>query len=369
MDTLLETIIFSIAAAAGLFATGQLLYRTRTAQNVLYAVGTYALCYILLSVWAVRTGEIRRVPALLYSDISMTFVIAPAIYFAFRTTISGETKRGAAVLPHFIPAVCVWVLIVSYNLTADPLGTHTGQTMPGHLETPFISALSAASDLYLLGYILASNIEAFRSCHDPASRKRLKPFRIFLGGLLGASIVTMIPYIVRAEWAFMFGPVCFGAVVIVFVLVCLSTPGHGSALWFGTNVRRGDRLKNLDIERLLVQLEQLIVVQRLYADPDLSLTRLSKLMKISPHQLSQLVNQRMNMNFRSYINSCRIQRIRQDLVRYPERTILEIAMDNGFNSKTAFNTEFFRLCGQSPREYRNERFRETGCARREDDFR
>lgn len=364
MDTLLETVIFAIAAAAGLFATGQLLFRNKTMQNVLYAVGTYALCGILLSFWAVRTGAIRRVPVLLYIDIPMTFVIAPAIYFAFRATMSGETKRGTEVLPHFIPAVCACVMVVFYNITADPFRTTGDTAVPGHLATPFIAALSIASDLVLFGYIIASNIEAFRSCRDRTNRKRLRPFRIFLAGLLGASTVTLVPYIVRAEWVFTLGPVCFGAVVVSYVLFCLSEPGSGSALWFGTNQRKGDRLKNLDIDRLAAQLEQLVVVRRLYADPDLSLQRLSALMKITPYQLSQLVNQRMNMNFRSYINSCRIQRIRQDLVRFPEKTILEIALDNGFNSKTAFNAEFVRICGQSPRTYRSERLKEAGYARR-----
>lgn len=363
MDTLFETIVFSMGTAAGLFATGQLLVRNKTMQNVLYAVGTYALCYVLLSVWAVRTGAIRSVSILLYSDISMTFVIAPVIYFAFRATISGEPKPRTAVLPHFIPAVCAWVLVVSYNVTADPYAAANGQTVPGHLATPLISALSLASDLFLFGYILASNIEARRSCRERNSRKRFRTFRFFLAGLLGASTVTLVPYIVRDESLFTLGPVCFGAVVISFVLLCLSAPGPGSALWFGTSLRRGNRLKNFDTDRLAAQLEQLVVGQRLYADPDLSLERLSRLMRIAPHQLSQLVNQRMDMNFRTYINSCRIHRIRQDLVRYPEKTILEIALDNGFNSKTAFNAEFIRLCGKSPREYRGERLRETGPAR------
>jgi AraC-like DNA-binding protein len=143
--------------------------------------------------------------------------------------------------------------------------------------------------------------------------------------------------------------------VIGFALYCSSSSAQARAIWFGGNGRKGDALKNLDLESLEYRLSRAMERDRAFKDPGLSLPDLAKALNVSPQQLSRLINERKGRNFRSYLNSLRIEEIKRELLRFPEKTILDIALENGFNSKTAFNTEFARSCGQSPSEYRKSR--------------
>ncbi|HEY1405828.1 MAG TPA: helix-turn-helix domain-containing protein [Spirochaetota bacterium] len=61
----------------------------------------------------------------------------------------------------------------------------------------------------------------------------------------------------------------------------------------------------------------------------------------------------MRMNFRSYLNSFRIDEARSMLIEKPELSVLEIAYATGFNSKSSFNELFIKSTGLSPRDFRS----------------
>ncbi len=77
-------------------------------------------------------------------------------------------------------------------------------------------------------------------------------------------------------------------------------------------------------------------------------------MELTQHQLSQLLNEKLNTNFNGFINSFRIDRARELLVSEPDAPVLNIAFAVGFNSKWAFYDAFTRFTGKSPVAYRRE---------------
>lgn len=357
MGSLADTLLFSMAVAAALFALGQLIFRNKSARNYFLAIGIFCLSYVLLYFWAIRTEAIRAVPLLLYSNITVTFLVAPSIYLSFRLMILDNESGDRPFWPHFAALPIVAALIAAYDAIRGPLAASRGTAIPGQLSDPPLYAISLASDLYMAAYMLAANLEASGRARggDAKEAKRLGIFRIFLLALLASSIVTLLAYVFSDESFYAIGAALFGVVVIGFALYCSSSSGQARALWFGAIGRKGDALKNLDLEILESRLSLAMERDRAFKDPDLSLAALAKALGVSPPQLSQLINERKGMNFRSYLNALRIEEIKRELLRFPERTILDIALENGFNSKTAFNTEFSRACGQSPREYRKAR--------------
>ncbi|WP_367393099.1 helix-turn-helix domain-containing protein [Lewinella sp. LCG006] len=101
------------------------------------------------------------------------------------------------------------------------------------------------------------------------------------------------------------------------------------------------------------QLEQLMEDKRPYLNPSLSLGELADLAQTPSHQLSKLINDQFGKNFFDYINSHRIKSFQQRIDKgdHQERTILSLALEAGFNSKTAFNRAFKKQTGLTPREY------------------
>jgi len=121
-------------------------------------------------------------------------------------------------------------------------------------------------------------------------------------------------------------------------------------------IRRGryerSRLNGLNKEDLLQQLNLIMEEENLYADEDLTLSRLAGLLGIRPHQLSELINQYTGQTFRSFVNRYRVKAAIDLIKTEPERSLLSIAHSVGFNSKSSFNGEFLRHTGLSPKEYR-----------------
>lgn len=111
-------------------------------------------------------------------------------------------------------------------------------------------------------------------------------------------------------------------------------------------------LETLDISSLQEQLRYLMEEEKFFCDEDLSLSRLSQALEITPHQLSQFLNEHHQKNFNTYINSYRIEEAKNILLEEPTRNALSIAFATGFNSYSAFFNAFKKQENISPAEYR-----------------
>lgn len=101
------------------------------------------------------------------------------------------------------------------------------------------------------------------------------------------------------------------------------------------------------------ELNQLMKTERLFTQPELSLNDLAARLDIHSNSLSQVINGIEGVNFYDYINSLRIEEFKRMASR-PENqkfTLLGLAYECGFNSKSTFNRIFKKTTGMSPSEY------------------
>lgn len=106
--------------------------------------------------------------------------------------------------------------------------------------------------------------------------------------------------------------------------------------------------------QLLETLEKTLKSEEYYLKNDLSLADLAQAMEISTHYLSEVINVKAGVNFYEYINRYRVN-YAQDLLKDKTRklTVLEVAMQSGFNSKSAFYTAFKKQLGMTPTQYKS----------------
>ena len=83
-----------------------------------------------------------------------------------------------------------------------------------------------------------------------------------------------------------------------------------------------------------------------YLDPDLTLSRLSRMMGIPVKDLSSTINRATGESVSRYINAARITTA-QALMQNSE-SITDAMFQSGFNTKSNFNREFLRVSGTSP---------------------
>jgi AraC-like DNA-binding protein len=93
--------------------------------------------------------------------------------------------------------------------------------------------------------------------------------------------------------------------------------------------------------------------EKIYEDPELSLTQMAKQLKTNPSILSKTINQGFQLNFNDFINNYRIEAVKEKLQAGEQKTqtLLGIAYDCGFNSKATFNRAFKKVTGTSPKEW------------------
>jgi AraC-like DNA-binding protein len=108
----------------------------------------------------------------------------------------------------------------------------------------------------------------------------------------------------------------------------------------------------LDREKIISRLDELMEVEKIYRQMELKLDEVAAMLLITPHQLSEFINDRIKMSFTSYVNRYRVEEAMQLLQDHPEQSALSIAFEVGFGSKQRFNTIFKQQTGSTPSEFR-----------------
>lgn len=123
---------------------------------------------------------------------------------------------------------------------------------------------------------------------------------------------------------------------------------------YQTTTQKKKIVSNENLEVLKLKLIDLMETKKPYLDTDITLLKLAELINITPHQLSYVINKGFNENFFLFVNRYRIERVKELLLskEYKHMSILGIAYESGFNSKTSFNTTFKKISSQTPTEFK-----------------
>lgn len=108
--------------------------------------------------------------------------------------------------------------------------------------------------------------------------------------------------------------------------------------------------------QLKQMLREIMNIQEPFLDENLTLTKLASYLDVTDKKLSTLLNQHMNVSFYDYVNGYRIEAVKKKMANtgYDHYTLLALAFDSGFSSKTSFNRIFKKNVGLSPSEYKKQ---------------
>lgn len=107
-------------------------------------------------------------------------------------------------------------------------------------------------------------------------------------------------------------------------------------------------------EIIASRIEKLMTEQKPYLNFDINIATLGEMMNVQPYLLGRYINNRLGKNFMTYINELRVQEVRSKFENpeFDNITILEISLQSGFRTKSAFNGFFKKSTGMTPLEYR-----------------
>ena len=100
-------------------------------------------------------------------------------------------------------------------------------------------------------------------------------------------------------------------------------------------------------------LKQIMIVSKPYLNPKITINDLARDVEVHPHQLSKIINKEFRSSFFEFVNSYRVEEFKKKVSsgEFKNLTILGIALECGFNSKSSFNRIFKESTGITPGDY------------------
>ncbi|WP_047545503.1 helix-turn-helix domain-containing protein [Psychroserpens sp. Hel_I_66] len=110
------------------------------------------------------------------------------------------------------------------------------------------------------------------------------------------------------------------------------------------------KTKHIIIERLKQYLEN----EKRFLDSSLTLEKTADTLELSQGHLSKIINTELEISFKDYINTLRVEEAKSYLKDkdFSNYTLVAIGLEAGFNSKSAFNTSFKKITGETPSQFK-----------------
>lgn len=114
--------------------------------------------------------------------------------------------------------------------------------------------------------------------------------------------------------------------------------------------KNDEKLTDSAIEKV----QQGMEVHKLYLKHNLNIEEFSKRIDLPVKEVSAVINKHYGTNFFEFMNSYRVEEAKRLLSdeKHADMTVLDVLLQSGFNSKSAFHRFFNRLVGVSPTEFR-----------------
>jgi len=354
------------------------------------------------------TGEIYKHTYLLGIQLPMPLLHGPFLYIYTVTVAHESNVFPKKFLIHFMPVAIAWAALTQYYLmpATEKINVykHNGAGFEVYMTTVFI-AFTVSGFVYVLLSFFQLKQYKKRIAEEFSNTERinLNWLRYLIYGILAIWVIILL----RGGDALIYGAVVvfvsllgyFGVkhmgiftyrrVVVKEIIGSGSTEfpvtvsndekqtGDGPPVQKLADEISGDEIeekvlsanKTVAIEPIAIrikyeksglqkeaaekihrQLDQFMTREKIFKQEELSLAQLAQQLEIHPNHLSQVINTYEKKNFYDYINTLRIEEFRS-LALLPENsryTLLSLAFECGFNSKTSFNRNFKKITGQSP---------------------
>jgi len=310
----------------------------------------------LLNAWAMQLHYHSQPDAVPFWNFQSYLLLTIATWFFVRFTTEPDyafkPRHWLFFLPVAVEIVIRWVWQAYRRLT--------GVDLPSLLENPVW--FFATELLPIIGMVAVLAVYAYklREFHGGWTKQSagvdLKTgFRIY--GMFGFLVLLTFLWVagVILEW-----PVFFGVeVLLAFCLFGLGYLGYIAPEFFTLpllpKLKPAERpdFGGFDDQRELQRLKETFMLGHLYTRSGLALDDVAAHLQLPPRYISYLINTHFNTNFSGFVNGFRVEEVIRKLADPDEqhKTILGLAFEAGFSSKSTFNQVFKQHTGKSPSHF------------------
>lgn len=336
--------LLSIGLLSGLFL--------KKWSNFFLGIITYILSIEILDAWGMTIAYHSQPDNFPYWELSSYLFFPVSLYFFAKLNTHPGFKLQNWHFSLLIPPI-LDILLKLYSTYANrflgaeirliqiPVWYFTTQILP--LLATWVVIIVWARDIYLLR-------KEWRLINDPKIRLHLLKISLLfiyffiLGIIWFLEAIFFLP--IFSFTLFMLGLIIYGLGYISFLQPnFLQIPA----------LLKKQRAAEESIQEMALakEIHETFISNQIFLQPKLSLKEAAQQLNLPSRQLSEIINTYHGLDFRKYVNSLRIEEVIRKVKagEQEQKTLLGIAMESGFNSKSAFNQAFKDLKGKSPSDY------------------
>jgi len=348
-----------------LFVHKEFKYRNRLLASLLIISGFHFTYLMLLDL-----NLDNRFPWLLWFPYSFLTATGPLLYFYTYSFIHPNFKITSKDRRHFIPVVLeliVQLFQIGWAIRLDELYYNV---FSDRIISPLIYLFASISLFYYLrktGLIIHGHEKALVQQFSEIEKRTLK----WLKDLLGYYRLSWLVWILFSVVFLILFRMQFQNILIVSITYLLLIFLVYLTWWMGLNgLLKASSMKSVglvgkvssssyghismeEISALVEAIKSEMEEQKLYLKASLSLKDLANVLSKDPNLISFVLNRHIGKTFYEMVNSYRIEAVKVRLLEgdIEQFTLLAIALECGFNSKTSFNRVFKETTGVTPRQY------------------
>jgi len=333
-------------------------------------LGTLFICYSLsiLHFFLDRSGLYVQVPHLMRIGLPVLFLFGPLFYFYVKVLTDRTIRLRARDLIHAVPFLLLVAVMMPFYLSGREAKLVEIGRMKVFATEPAFLIVSTIQVLHLFAYmvpvrlILREYNLKIRNTKSSLERINLRWLRtgttlylIVFGFIL--LLITLQALGIRTVELYQTSiPLIVTAIIYGLGYMGLRQPEIFSPV---EEMAAGKKYEKSTLTPELAReystrVKTYVEAEKPYLDSELTLPLLADRVGLPAYQLSQVINESLGANFFDFINGYRVEEAKRLFMdsSTDAYTILAVAEEAGFNSKSAFNAAFKRFAGRTPSEFR-----------------
>ncbi len=366
--------VFIVGAAQGFFLSFFIFKKKENhSANLLLAFLILAFSIDLCHSFLMSSKLYIQFPHLLGLSVGFPYLYGPLIYLYIIIIGSEKKEFKKQYWLHFIPYLIVLIALFSIFYFEDAafkigLFERKFEILSGKLIALFIPYHGIIYTYFSIKKVREFN-KKIKYSYSNIDKVSLNWLVYFAFGTLIIWSIVIVTYVVSA----IFGKdgnsgyaIYYGITVFTYLIgykslnqpeVYIVEPAKTDDIELENRVKSYQKsgLSEDKASDYLLKLVTLFETEKIYRNSNLTLSELSQNINISTHNLSEVINTKLNQTFYDFVNKYRVEEVQQKIIsgESEKYNLLSIAFDAGFNSKSSFNSTFKKITGQTPTEFKS----------------